>query len=104
MELRIEYDDLEIHGFDIGGTEIMYYQGVPFTGIITTTKNNILCGESEYQNGYKNGMQRDYYYPSGNLKAEYTVIDNSFDGFFKRYDEQEKLVSQSLWLNGERVD
>lgn len=32
--MKIKYEDLEHAGFDGGGSEILYYQGKPFTGIV----------------------------------------------------------------------
>lgn len=101
--LRVEYDDLDIHGFDLGGTEIMHFQGRPFTGIETTTENGVLTGEREFQNGYCHGIQREYHYLSGVLIEEFTMIDNSFDGDYKRWDEQGNLISRSVWDKGKRI-
>jgi antitoxin component YwqK of YwqJK toxin-antitoxin module len=70
MIIRIELDDLELVRFDGGGSEMMNYEGLLFSGIAKTTKDGIVCGEEKFQNGYKEGIHTRYS-PSGNLELEY---------------------------------
>lgn len=76
MALKIKYEDLEHGGFDSGGSEILLYQGGPFTGICQIYEDEgWLSGENEYQNGYLEGWIRDYY-ENGNLEMEYQIHNN----------------------------
>ncbi|QXV65064.1 hypothetical protein INP83_18585 [Mucilaginibacter sp. 21P] len=102
MELRVNYNELEIFGFDSGGSEILHYNGKPFNGFSVDIANGIIREEREFRDGYLHGLQR-YYYPSGNLQEEYTLIDNDLDGSFKQYDENGNLTSVTNWKNGMKV-
>lgn len=62
MSIRVQFDDLEIIGFDGGGTEMFNYQGKPFTGILETVINDIVYSEEEYRNGYKEGIQKFFFF------------------------------------------
>jgi len=75
MSLRVRYEELELVGFDAGGGEILKYQGKLFTGILETVTNNVLVSEEEFIDGSKEGVQRDYYYPSVNIEIEYFMKD-----------------------------
>jgi antitoxin component YwqK of YwqJK toxin-antitoxin module len=102
---RVRYDDTEIAGFDLGGTEILYYQGIPFTGIVETREaDGMISVEREYQNGYLHGLQREFFHPGGSIEFEYTIIDNSFEGAFRTYDEKGNLINENHWLKGKRVE
>jgi antitoxin component YwqK of YwqJK toxin-antitoxin module len=103
MALRVQFNDLELVGFDTGGSEIFHYQGLPFTGILETIQNGILCSEEEFQEGYKEGLQRRYFFPSGNLEAEFTLKNNGFNGTFKLWDDNGNLISQSNWQDGIKI-
>ena len=59
MSIRVQFDDLELIGFDGGGVEMFNYQGQPFTGILVTMTNGIVYYEEEFQNSYKEGLQRE---------------------------------------------
>jgi len=73
MILRVTFDDVQQHGTDSGGDIIYYYQGEPFTGIIEEIKNGVLIGESQFINGHRGGIQREYIYPSGLLIEEFYI-------------------------------
>jgi antitoxin component YwqK of YwqJK toxin-antitoxin module len=103
MSLRVSYDDLEIHGFDGGGTDILYYQGQPFTGIVEFKDNGILCREEEYQSGYLEGVQKTYYMPSGNIESECSIINNRLIGVYTTWNEDGTVKDRSMWQNGDRV-
>lgn len=103
MNLKVDYDDLELVGFDAGGVEMFDYEGQPFTGIVVNKIGNVVVKESEYQNGYKEGLQRAYHYPSGSIEMEYTLKNNSFEGVVKRWDEQGNLIRESNWHNGQKL-
>ncbi|MEN0056767.1 MAG: hypothetical protein AAGC65_24025 [Mucilaginibacter sp.] len=103
MSIRVQFDDLELVGFDGGGTEMFHYQGKPFTGILETVTNGIVYNEEGYINGYKEGMQRTFFYPSGNLHLEFIVKDNDYDGVFKTFDENGHIINQTTWKNGVKV-
>ena len=103
MSIRVAFDDLELIGFDGGGIEIFNYQGQPFSGILETKNDGITYSEEEFQNGYKEGLQRRYFFPSGALKLEYTLKNNDFDGLYKRWDENGNLVEQSNWQDGIKI-
>lgn len=96
MSLRVLEKDLELVGIDSGGSEMLHYQGKPFTGIKidSDTENNIeyLCMEIEFQNGYREGWER-YYHPKGQLENEYYLHNNEVKtGTYKEYDENGKLT------------
>lgn len=96
MSLRVLEKDLELVDIDSGGSEILYYRGKPFTGIMIDydTENNIeyLCMEIEFQNGYREGMTK-YFHSNGQLENEYYLHNNEVkSGTYKEYDENGKLT------------
>jgi antitoxin component YwqK of YwqJK toxin-antitoxin module len=103
MSLRVEYDDLEIVGIDAGGGEIMNYQGILFSGIIEEKLNGVLVSEEEFTNGHRGGVQKLYYYPSGQIKQEYTIQFNKMEGVFTEWDVNGNITSQTNWQNGVQV-
>ncbi|TSJ38722.1 hypothetical protein FO440_19655 [Mucilaginibacter corticis] len=103
MSLRVNYDDLEIIGFDGGGIEMFNYEGQPFTGIVVSMKDGVVYTEEEYQNGYKEGLQKEYFFTSGVLRFEFTVRNNNLNGVFKTWDENGNLVKQSNWKDGAKI-
>jgi len=100
MSIRVEFDDLELIGFDGGGSEMFNYQGQPFTGILVTMTDGIVLSEEEFQDSYKEGLQRRYFYPSGHLQYEFTLKNNGLEGVFSTWDENGNLVEQSNWQDG----
>lgn len=76
MSLRVKQEDLELVGIDSGGSEILYYKGKPFTGIMLIYENaGWLSGEVEFQNGYQEGWEREYY-EDGQLESEVKMHNN----------------------------
>jgi antitoxin component YwqK of YwqJK toxin-antitoxin module len=103
MIIKVEFDDLELIGFDGGGSEIFNYQGQPFNGMLLTKgDNNIVRSEEEFQNGYKDGVQR-YFYASGSLQQEYFLKDNDLHGVFKQWDKGGNLIKETSWENGVKI-
>jgi len=102
MTLRVNFDDLENKGTDSGGDIIYYYNGSPFTGIIEEYIHGVLVGESEFTAGHRGGGQRDYY-PNGQLAEEYYIHFNKLEGSYKRWDESGSLISQSTYLQGNKI-
>jgi antitoxin component YwqK of YwqJK toxin-antitoxin module len=94
MSLRINENDLELVGFDGGGSGMYHYQGKPFTGImlIYNEKENYLYIEREFQNGYEEGQFRSYH-KNGKVRQEYRSHNNiTVEGSYKRWDENGNLV------------
>ncbi|MET3982011.1 antitoxin component YwqK of YwqJK toxin-antitoxin module [Mucilaginibacter sp. UYP25] len=103
MIIKVEFDDLELIGFDGGGSEIFHYQGQPFNGmLVTKDDNNIVRSEEEFINAYKDGIQR-YFYPSGNLQEEFGLKNNGLNGVFKRWDDSGNLIEETTWENGVEI-
>ncbi len=102
MIIRAGIDDLDLVGFDYGGSEIFHYKGQPFTGILETLEDGIVVSEEEFQNGYKEGLQRRFYL-SGKRKLEFSLHDNGLNGLFKKWNEGGELISQSNWKDGEKL-
>lgn len=75
-QLRIKEEDLELVGFDGGGTGILHHKGKPFTGVCLIYEDaGWLSLEKEFQNGYEEGWVRDYY-ENGQLESEYKMSNN----------------------------
>ncbi|NAS30949.1 hypothetical protein GTQ40_08215 [Flavobacteriaceae bacterium R38] len=93
MSLRVDYKNLEYFGLDGGGSEILYYEGKPFTGIgIEYYKSGALLTEFEYQNGYLEGLQRGYH-ENGQINEEYLLKNNIVvPGTFKEFDQEGNLL------------
>lgn len=96
MKLRIKEEDLELAGVDGGGSEILHYQGKPFTGILIDYDVNdnarFLCMEVEFENGYREGWVR-YYHANGKLEQEYFLHNNLVKpDTYKEYDDEGNLL------------
>ena len=103
MSIKVEWDDLEFIGFDGGGSEIFNYNGQPFNGMLLDKDcNNIVRSEEEFINGYKDGVQR-YFYQTGSLQEEFSLLNNSLHGLFKQWDENGNLTSQTNWDHGVEI-
>ena len=91
----IKYDNLEHGGFDGGGTEILLYNGKPFTGIMyDEEKDGSLAFEIEYQDGYLEG-KTIYFYPNGKVQEEYVSHNNDVvEGTYRRYDEEGNITGK----------
>lgn len=99
MILRVQYEELDLVGFDAGGGEMLEYRGQPFTGIIEEFFNGVVISEEEFTDGHLGGIQRTYY-PNGILKSEYSIHFNRFDGKRTQWDENGILIRESIWENG----
>lgn len=76
MSLRIKQEELEHDGFDGGESEKLTYRGKPFTGIMLIYEDaGWLSREVEFQNGYREGWERDYY-EDGQLEEEVKMHNN----------------------------
>jgi len=102
MNLRVEYEDLDVVGYDAGGGEIIEYQGQSFTGTIVQFIDGILIGEEEFSNGHKGGIQRNYFL-NGALQDEYSIYFNKLEGTFRSWDENGILISETIWRDGESI-
>jgi antitoxin component YwqK of YwqJK toxin-antitoxin module len=100
MTIRVSFEELDLLGFDVGGTEIFSYQGQPFTGILETKTNGIIYCEEEYKNGYKEGLQTMYHFPSGNIRSQIFLRNNNFDGIFKTWDDNGVVTKEAHFQNG----
>ena len=102
MGLVVSFDDVQQMGTDSGGDIIYYYQGQPFTGNIQEFINGVLIGESEFTDGHRGGIQRDYY-PNGQIMEEFTIRFNKMEGVFTQWDEKGNMTSQTIWQNGIQI-
>lgn len=102
MSLIVTYEEVTVMGVDSGGEIMFSYQGEPLTGLIQEHINGILVEESEYLNGHLGGIQREYY-DTGQIKEEYTIQFNRFEGSFKEWDESGNLTSVTMWENGKQI-
>lgn len=69
------------------------YNGTPFTGVTYEYWPNtqILNNESEYVDGYEEGLQREYH-QNGQLRLEYYKKDDFVYNYMKKWDEQGNLI------------
>jgi len=102
MSLIVDYDAVQEMGTDSGGDIIYYYQGQPLTGKIQEVVNGVLVGESEFTDGHRGGIQRDYY-PNGQIKQEFTIHFNKMEGTFTRWDQNGTIASQTNWQAGLQI-
>jgi antitoxin component YwqK of YwqJK toxin-antitoxin module len=94
MTLRLTYEELENRGFDAGGGEILYYQGVPFTGtVVAYYENGRPLTEEEFQDGHLGGAQREYH-ENGQLGEEYFIAFNTPYGMYKKWDKNGNLIKE----------
>lgn len=63
--------------------------------------NGNLSKEEHYDNGKKDGVQKDYYL-NGNLQMESSYQSNQLNGLIMRFFENGKIESEIMYLNGER--
>lgn len=90
--LRVLYDDLEIVGFDGGGSKILHYKGDPFTGfVVDYNENSTLAFEAEYKNGHQDGVNRSFY-NNGQIEEEYYTKYNRILKHFKRWTSKGRLI------------
>lgn len=103
-KLKVKDEDLEFVGIDGGGIPIYNYQGKPFTGIIVDYffGTDIVAGETEYTNGYQDGIVKNYY-ENGNLEYECYKKNNKLHGTYRDWDEQGNLLSTTEWKDGMKI-
>jgi len=104
-QIRVTEEKLEFVNIDGGGIPIYIYKGKPFTGIIVDYffNSEIVAGETEYINGYQEGVDREYY-ESGKIKNEFNSKNNKLHGVCKKWDEEGNLISTTNWENGIKID
>ena len=102
--LRVKDEDLEFIDIDGGGIPIYHYQGKPFTGIIVDYffGTNIIAGETEYINGYQEGVDR-VYYENGKIEYECFKKDNKLHGIYRDWDKEGNLISTTEWKDGVKI-
>jgi len=93
--LRVRDEDLEIMTYPTalwGGCR-WAYNGVPFTGISFEYHKNtqILLNESQYIDGYIEGLQIEYH-SNGQKSNEYYSKHGHVRQYMKKWDEQGKLI------------
>ena len=95
---------MEFIDIDGGRIPIYHYQGKPFTGIIVDYffGTNVIAGETEYINGYQEGVDREYY-ENGAIKNEFHSKNNKLHGVCKRWDEQGNLLSTTELRDGVKI-
>ncbi len=87
-KLRIKEEDLELVGVDSRATEILYYNGKPFTGVcLIYEKEGWLSVEKEFENGFQQGWIRDFY-QNGQVETELKMDNNVIvEGTFIAFNE-----------------
>ena len=70
--MNVNFDDIEIEGFDYGGGAIYSYQNHPFTGtIVEYNSAGVLVGELTIVNGSVEGRVALYYNNGQIMKESY---------------------------------
>ena len=75
--------------------DIVYFDGLPFTGLLVDEKTNKKMGE--YRNGYRNGMFTEYY-ANGQKKTEGKFINGVKDGIHTEWFENKQLKSSYMYI------
>lgn len=102
--LKVKEKELEFIDIDGGGIPIYHYQRKPFTGIIVDYffGTDIIAGETEYINGYQEGVVK-VFYENGNIEYECYKKDNLLHGTYKDWDEKGNLISTTEWKDGVKI-
>lgn len=103
--IKIKEERLEFVGLDGGGIPIYNHNGKPFTGFIIEyfpNKPGIIESEIEYQNGYQDGLDRQYY-ENGKIEHEYNTKNNRLDGICRDWDKDGNLISEQIWSKGKLI-
>lgn len=102
--LKVSEKDLEYTGFDGGGRAMYNYKGKPFSGFIVYYyfKSYTISAEIEYQNGYQDGVEREYY-ENGKMKYENYTKNNRLDGVCRDWDKDGNLISEQIWSKGKLI-
>lgn len=91
--MNINFDEIELKHPDIGGGNVYYYQGQPFTGTIIEYNNGIIVGEISVVGGHTQGRIA-LYYENGQIQEEYFKKFNKAYGIYKEWDENGNLISE----------
>ena len=91
--MDIDINDIEIMNPDIGGGNVFWYQGQPFTGTIVEYKNNILVTEISVVDSHTHGRFA-LYYDNGQIMKEYFEKYNQTYGIYREWDINGNLVSE----------
>jgi len=71
---------------------IMRYKGLPFNGTIYKEINEDLFFEFEVVDGFKDGLYREFYLPTGNIKLEILYEKNKINKVVGFYDQNGKNI------------
>ena len=71
---------------------IRRYQGLPFNGTICKEINEDLFFEYEVVDGFKDGVYREFYLPTGNIKLEILFEKNKINKVVGFYDQNGKNI------------
>lgn len=103
--IKVKEEELEFIDIDGGGIPIYHYQGNPFTGVVVDYffGTNKIAGETEYVNGYQEGVERNYY-ENGNIEYECYKKNNKLHGIYRDWDQQGNLLSTTEWKDGVKMN
>lgn len=92
--MKVNFDEIDIENFDIGGGAIYKYKGVPYNGIIVEFNvSGGLIGEMTIVNGSKNG-KITLYYDNGQIMEEGYESNNKPYGILREWDEGGNLIKE----------
>lgn len=102
--LKVTERDLEYTGFDGGGRAMYNYKRKPFSGFLIEYYDNstVIFSETEYQNGYEDGVEREFY-ENGKMKYENHSKNNRLDGLCRDWDKDGNLISEQIWSKGKLI-
>jgi antitoxin component YwqK of YwqJK toxin-antitoxin module len=90
--MRIKFEDIQLKHPDIGGGNVFYYLDLPFTGIVVEyDENNNLMSEISVVESHTHGRVASFY-SNGQIEEEYFEKNNKMYGFYRKWDENGKLV------------
>lgn len=102
--IKIKEERLEFVYLDGRGRAMYNYKGKPFTGLLIEYYDNssVIFSETEYQNGYEDGVEREFY-ENGKMKYENHRKNNMLDGICKDWDKDGNLISEQIWSKGKLI-
>lgn len=101
--LRINTDDLIFFEWAPDGEPRLSYNGNPFTGLaLKLGEKSILKSESEYVNGYREGIQKEFY-SSGQTSTIYTRKWSRYHGPDLEWHPNGVLKSENIWEFGHKI-
>ena len=92
--IRVLEEDLELMPYPSPwGSGRWSYNGIPFTGIAFENweGTQILMNESEYIDGYEDGIQREYH-QNGQVRIEYYKKNDFVYNYMKKWNDQGILI------------